>query len=119
MPHSTFSDQVDLRNNLEEDQSLPDASAQDSIDLKDDDTGTYDRVVSNVDTSLASKPDIKLEDIFNDEDDEFYSSGSSPEVRESSPPLAVLYVEIASLLYLFLSELPGHSCPQQGSQIPK
>lgn len=92
MPHSTIIDSV-TRSEME-DVVIPDApqgdNGEDSEDFGEGD-GSYD-VIMNSNEAIGSptKPDIKLEDIFNDEDgedDEFSNSVAATNVKvESSPP---------------------------------
>jgi len=95
MPHSTVSDPVDTSSQAEEDELLPDASAQALDGLKDEDSDDANEEGSkpNNSTHQASKADVKLEDIFNDDDDEdeeFPSSGATTGKVESSPLAAPL-----------------------------
>lgn len=88
MPHSTPSDESVSQE--DEDDILPDApptNATDTTDLPGDDIMECEEGKHDVD-----KMDIKLQDLFNDmdeEDDEFSSSKLDPKVKtESSPPAA-------------------------------
>jgi hypothetical protein len=89
MPHSTISDPVDTSSQAEINEVLPDAPAQTLNDLKEE--ADQDASKSNDSTNQASKADVKLEDLFNDndeDDDEFPSPRPTAEALETSPPAA-------------------------------
>ena len=88
MPHSTIADQGPPSDQMEEDTDLPDAAltTDEHIDGDSDNATRADG---------AQKQDVKLEDLFNDEDsdDEEFPSSSIPDGKvESSPPAAPVWV---------------------------
>ena len=89
MPHSTPSDKSDSLE--DEDDLLPDAPPANAADM----TELAGDVAMELDEGKndAEKMDVKLEDLFNDmdqdDDDEFSSSKADSKVKiESSPPAA-------------------------------
>lgn len=92
MPHSTSGELSPVPN--QEDILLPDAPAND-LDLESGDGESNDPGDPSIPPpntiNDAAKIDVKLEDLFNDddeEDDEFPSSGPSSGTIPSSPPAA-------------------------------
>lgn len=88
MPHSTPSDQSDSQE--DEDDLLPDAPPTDATDATD---LPGDVAMESEEEKIEEeKMDVKLQDLFNDmdeEDDEFSSSRPDSKVKtESSPPAA-------------------------------
>ncbi|KAL2045478.1 hypothetical protein N7G274_001906 [Stereocaulon virgatum] len=90
MPHSTVTDAVVPSSPAEEDSVLPDAPLQ-ALDYVKADENKTERGDS---MSKAPYADIKVEDLFNDGDDEdndeFLSSAAVEAKLESSPPAAPL-----------------------------
>ncbi len=88
MPHSTAADLVTPSSPLEEDSELPDAPPR-ALDIKERE-GDNQKVLAIEDpVQEALMTDIKLEDLFNDDDEddeEFPSSGAITGMVESSPP---------------------------------
>lgn len=89
MPHSTAADIVTPSSPLEEDSELPDAPSH-ALDSQDNREGD-DQRISEIEAPVQEelKTDIKLEDLFNDDDEddeEFPSSGAITGMVESSPP---------------------------------
>lgn len=88
MPHSAPSDKSDSPE--DEDDLLPDAPPANAADM----TESAGDVAMDLDEgkSAAEKMDVRLQDLFNDmdeEDDEFSSSKVDSKVKiESSPPAA-------------------------------
>ena len=89
MPHSTAADLVTPSSPLEEDSELPDAPPH-ALDVKEESEGDNQKdLETGVPVREDLKPDIKLEDLFDDvddEDEEFPSSGATTGMVESSPP---------------------------------
>ena len=92
MPHSTSKELSPVAN--QEDAHLPDAPAV-NLNVKNDGGGSSDSgdalMLPDDATKDSSKMDVKLEDLFNDddeEDEEFPSSGPPSENMPSSPPAA-------------------------------
>ena len=89
MPHSTAADLVISCSPFEEDSDLPDAPPQ-ALDLTEESEGDNQKELGGgVPVQEELKPEIKLEDLFNDvdeEDEEFPSSGATTGMVESSPP---------------------------------
>ena len=89
MPHSTAADLVTSCSPLEEDSELPDAPPQ-ALDITEESEGDNQKELGRgVPVQEELKPDIKLEDLFNDvdeEDEEFPSSRATTGMIESSPP---------------------------------
>ena len=88
MPHSTAADLVTPSSPLEEDSELPDAPPH-ALDIQDN--RGDDRRISGIETPAQEelKTDIKLEDLFNDDDEddeEFPSSGATTGMVGHSPP---------------------------------
>lgn len=88
MPHSTIAEQELSSDQMDEDTDLPDATItkDEHIDGESD---------SGIRTDGPQKQDVKLEDLFNDEDsdDEEFPSSSAPDGKvESSPPAAPVWV---------------------------
>ena len=88
MPHSTMTEQEPPSDQMDEDTDLPDATInKDEHHDGESDSGTR--------TDEPQKQDVKLEDLFNDEDsddDEFPSSSAPDGKVESSPPVAPVWV---------------------------
>ena len=88
MPHSTAADLVTPSSPLEEDSELPDAPPY-ALDVKEEREGDKEKDLEiGVPVREGLKPDIKLEDLFDDvddEDEEFPSSGATTGMVESSP----------------------------------
>ena len=89
MPHSTAVDLVIPSSSLEEDSELPDAAPH-ALDIKEEGKGD-DQKELDIDVPVQEelKTEIKLEDLFNDldeDDEEFPSSGATAGMVESSPP---------------------------------
>ena len=89
MPHSTAADLVTPSSLLEEDSELPDAPPH-VLDIQEDREGD-DQKESEIEGPAQEelKTDIKLEDLFNEEDEddeEFPSSGATAGMVENSPP---------------------------------
>ena len=93
MPHSTVTEPVVPSSPAEEDSVLPDAPPQalDYVKAEIEDENKTERGDS---MSKAPYADVKLEDLFNDGDDEdndeFLSSAAVTAKPESSPPAAPL-----------------------------
>ncbi|KAK0517198.1 hypothetical protein JMJ35_000353 [Cladonia borealis] len=89
MPHSTAADLITPSSPLEEDSELPDAPPH-ALDVKEEREGDNQKELEiGVPVREDLKPDIKLEDLFDDvddEDEEFPSSGATTGMVESSPP---------------------------------
>ena len=89
MPHSTTADLVTPSSPLEEDSELPDAPPH-SLDIQEEGERDNQKGLENgVPAREEAKTDIKLEDLFNDddeEDEEFPSSGATTGMIENSPP---------------------------------
>ena len=89
MPHSTAADLVIPSSPLEEDSELPDAPPH-ALNVKEEGEGDNQKELETVISVREDlKPDIKLEDLFDDvddEDEEFPSSGATTGMVESSPP---------------------------------
>ena len=88
MPHSTLDDPMSAPEPTEGDIILPDAP-----EFKEDDSNE-----SLPRAQKAQRQDVKLEDLFNDEDsddEEFPSSSVSNTKAESSPPAAPVYTSFA------------------------
>lgn len=89
MPHSTAADLLTPCSPLDEDSELPDASPH-ALNIKEEREGDNQKESgSGIPVQEELKPDIKLEDLFNDvdeEDEEFPSSGATTGMVESSPP---------------------------------
>ena len=89
MPHSTATDLVIPSSPLEEDSELPDAPPH-ALDIREEGEGDNQKE-SEIGVSVQEelKTEIKLEDLFNDVDDddeEFPSSGATTGMVESNPP---------------------------------
>ena len=89
MPHSTAADLVTPSSPFEEDSELPDAPSH-ALDIQDNRVGD-DQRISEIEIPVQEelKTDIKLEDLFNDDDEddeEFPSSGATTGMVEDSPP---------------------------------
>lgn len=83
MPHSTFLD-APLDNNKMEDIDLPNAPVVDALEV----TKKFEES-DGADTDSPATLDVKLEDLFNDddeEDEEFPTSVTNKVKVESSPP---------------------------------
>lgn len=90
MPHSTISDPAVSTPTAEDDSILPDAPLQALGDVKEEEDSEGSAGEAGQ-TNATSKPDVKLEDLFNDDDesDEEFPSSSIPNGEpESSPPAA-------------------------------
>jgi len=97
MPHSTASEPIFSPEAADEDITLPDAPLPEPIsESEEGENGEegQDRERSQegiAQANGAAKPDVKLEDLFNDDDseDEEFPSSSIPSAKgESSPPAA-------------------------------
>ena len=95
MPHSTASEPIFSEALIMEDTNLPNAPEEVSDPTKEEES--MDLVVDDVShtgesTGEVSRTEVKLEDIFNDvnddEDDDFSGSGVSNANNESSSPAA-------------------------------
>ena len=86
MPHSTAADLVTPSSLLEEDSELPDAPPH-VLDVQEDREGD-DRKELEIEGPAQEqlKTDIKLEDLFNDEDEDDEEFPSSGATVKNSPP---------------------------------
>lgn len=89
MPHSTVADLVTPSSPLEEDSELPDAPPH-ALDIQEDrERENQKELETGGPVQEEKKTDIKLEDLFNDDeedDEEFPSSGATTGMIENSPP---------------------------------
>lgn len=93
MPHSTVSEPMSSELSNVEDDLVPNASKPVPNPMKDEDMDVGTSYPETPTAKLLGK-DVKLEDLFNDadedEDDEFSGSGVPNGNNESSPPEAPL-----------------------------
>ena len=88
MPHSTAADLVTPSSPLEEDSELPDAPPH-VLGVQEERGDDQKELEIEGPTQEELKTDIKLEDLFNDDeedDEEFPSSGATVGMVENSPP---------------------------------
>ena len=96
MPHSTASEPMFSEDLTVGDSFLPDAPEQVPDPAKEEEKMRMNDDTSHFENSMveASRTDVKLEDLFNDdnddEDDDFSGFGISESNKESSPPEAPL-----------------------------
>ena len=89
MPHSTREESSSSHKGTDEDSILPDAPPEADVETREEDSDASQEEPTN--SKDTAKRDVKLEDLFNDEDSddtEFPSSGISNGKMESSPPAA-------------------------------
>ena len=90
MPHSTIAESTPPSHQMDGDTDIPDAPT-----IKDEDV--EENFNTKTHTDGAQKQDVKLEDLFNDEDsddEELPSSSISNGKVESSPPAAPVWVHL-------------------------
>lgn len=93
MPHSTVSEPLFSELSIVEDDLIPNPPEPVPDPVEDEDMDD-DTSYSETPTAKSSERDVKLEDLFNDvdedQDDEFSGSGVLNRNNESSPPEAPL-----------------------------